>query len=121
MHHDTSKTLLHRDLELSTISKFMNDASERFLNVASSHSNPLLVSAVSYEPPPPHHLTSASPAPAQHAVRFESDSDRRSFPPHDNYSIPFSSIIPCNPADPNNAAGPDKRPPTRAPLARLCP
>ncbi|GBP50673.1 hypothetical protein EVAR_34181_1 [Eumeta japonica] len=29
---------------------------ERFFDVASSHPNPLLVSAVSYEPPPPHHL-----------------------------------------------------------------
>ncbi|GBP28467.1 Probable RNA-directed DNA polymerase from transposon BS [Eumeta japonica] len=47
---------LHRDLELPTIYKFMKDASERFFNVASNHLNPLLVEAVSYEPPPPHHF-----------------------------------------------------------------
>ncbi|GBP79820.1 hypothetical protein EVAR_61411_1 [Eumeta japonica] len=34
----------------------MKDASERFFDIASSHPNPLLVSAVSYEPPPPHHF-----------------------------------------------------------------
>ncbi|GBP70967.1 hypothetical protein EVAR_48975_1 [Eumeta japonica] len=34
----------------------MKDASELFFNVASSHPNPLLVSAVSYEPPPPHNF-----------------------------------------------------------------
>ncbi|GBP66085.1 RNA-directed DNA polymerase from mobile element jockey [Eumeta japonica] len=39
--------VLHRDLELPTISKYMKDASERFFDVASSHPNPLLVSAVS--------------------------------------------------------------------------
>ncbi|GBP37611.1 RNA-directed DNA polymerase from mobile element jockey [Eumeta japonica] len=48
-------SVLHRDLELPNISKFMKDASEHFLDVASSHPNTLLVSAVSYEPPP-HHL-----------------------------------------------------------------
>ncbi|GBP90907.1 Probable RNA-directed DNA polymerase from transposon X-element [Eumeta japonica] len=49
-------SVLHRDLELPTISKYIEDASERFFDVASSHPNPLLVSAVSYEPPPSHHL-----------------------------------------------------------------
>ncbi|GBP32233.1 RNA-directed DNA polymerase from mobile element jockey [Eumeta japonica] len=49
-------SVLHQDLELPTISKYMKDASERFFDVASSHPNPLLVSAVSYEPPPPHHF-----------------------------------------------------------------
>ncbi|GBP89574.1 hypothetical protein EVAR_100018_1 [Eumeta japonica] len=44
------------DLELPTISKFVKDASERYFNIASSHPNPLLVSAVSYEPPPPYHF-----------------------------------------------------------------
>ncbi|GBP76905.1 hypothetical protein EVAR_52593_1 [Eumeta japonica] len=34
----------------------MKDASERFFDVASNHPNPLLVEAVSYEPPPPHHF-----------------------------------------------------------------
>ncbi|GBP72725.1 hypothetical protein EVAR_43461_1 [Eumeta japonica] len=47
---------LHWDLELSTISKFMEDASERFFDIVSSHPNPLIISAVSYEPPPPHHF-----------------------------------------------------------------
>ncbi|GBP55952.1 Probable RNA-directed DNA polymerase from transposon BS [Eumeta japonica] len=49
-------SVLHRDLELPTISKFMKDASERFFDIANSHPNPLLVSAVSYEPPPPQHF-----------------------------------------------------------------
>ncbi|GBP32052.1 Probable RNA-directed DNA polymerase from transposon BS [Eumeta japonica] len=48
--------VLHRDLQLQTISKFMKDASERFFNIANSHPNPLLVSAVSYEPPPSYHF-----------------------------------------------------------------
>ncbi|GBP82027.1 hypothetical protein EVAR_52231_1 [Eumeta japonica] len=29
---------------------------ERFFDIANSHPNPLLVSAVSYEPPPPQHF-----------------------------------------------------------------
>ncbi|GBP36067.1 hypothetical protein EVAR_29198_1 [Eumeta japonica] len=29
---------------------------ERFFDIASSHPNPLLISAVSYEPPPQHHF-----------------------------------------------------------------
>ncbi|GBP60247.1 Probable RNA-directed DNA polymerase from transposon BS [Eumeta japonica] len=49
-------SVLHRDLELQTISKFMNDASERFFDIASSHPNPLLVAPVSYEPPLLHHF-----------------------------------------------------------------
>ncbi|GBP83407.1 hypothetical protein EVAR_63072_1 [Eumeta japonica] len=49
-------SVIHRDLELPTISKFMKDASARFFDVASSHPNLLLVSAVSYEPTPPHHF-----------------------------------------------------------------
>ncbi|GBP51500.1 RNA-directed DNA polymerase from mobile element jockey [Eumeta japonica] len=48
--------VLHRDLELPTISKYMKDTSERFFDVVSSHPNPLLVSYVSYEPPPSHHF-----------------------------------------------------------------
>ncbi|GBP35337.1 Probable RNA-directed DNA polymerase from transposon BS [Eumeta japonica] len=48
--------VLHRDLELPTISKFMKNASERFFDIANSHPYPLLVSAVSYEPPPPQHF-----------------------------------------------------------------
>ncbi|GBP69987.1 Probable RNA-directed DNA polymerase from transposon BS [Eumeta japonica] len=49
-------SILHRYLELPTISKFMKDASERFFDIANSHQNPLLVEAVSYEPPPPNHF-----------------------------------------------------------------
>ncbi|GBP03499.1 hypothetical protein EVAR_101838_1 [Eumeta japonica] len=41
--------VLHQDLELPTISKFMKDASERSFDIASSHPNPLIVSAVSHE------------------------------------------------------------------------
>ncbi|GBP55015.1 Probable RNA-directed DNA polymerase from transposon BS [Eumeta japonica] len=48
--------VLHRDLKLLTISKFMKDSSERFFDVVSSHLNLLLDSAVSYEPSPPHHF-----------------------------------------------------------------
>ncbi|GBP44796.1 hypothetical protein EVAR_86611_1 [Eumeta japonica] len=49
-------SVLHRDLELPTVSKFMKDASEHFFDIASSHQNPLLISAVSYVPPPSHHF-----------------------------------------------------------------
>ncbi|GBP36783.1 Probable RNA-directed DNA polymerase from transposon BS [Eumeta japonica] len=49
-------SILHRDLELPTISKYMRDASERFFDIANSHPNPLIVSAVSYEPPPSNHF-----------------------------------------------------------------
>ncbi|GBP11393.1 hypothetical protein EVAR_92905_1 [Eumeta japonica] len=49
-------SVLHRDLELPTISKYMKGTSERFFDEASSHPNPLLFSAVSYEPPPSHHF-----------------------------------------------------------------
>ncbi|GBP67625.1 RNA-directed DNA polymerase from mobile element jockey [Eumeta japonica] len=48
-------SVLHRDLELPPISKYMKDVFERFFDVVSNHPNPLLVEAVSYEPPPPHH------------------------------------------------------------------
>ncbi|GBP86427.1 hypothetical protein EVAR_61126_1 [Eumeta japonica] len=51
-HHVMSETL--HSTPLPTISKFMKDASERFFYIASSHPNPLLVAAVSYEPPPPN-------------------------------------------------------------------
>ncbi|GBP03240.1 hypothetical protein EVAR_2662_1 [Eumeta japonica] len=43
-------------VELPTIFKFMKDALQRFFDIASSHPNPLLVSAVSYDPPLPHHF-----------------------------------------------------------------
>ncbi|GBP09097.1 hypothetical protein EVAR_3992_1 [Eumeta japonica] len=47
--------VLHRDLELPTISKYMKDASERFF------SNPLLSAAVFYEAPPLYYLIYARP------------------------------------------------------------
>ncbi|GBP55068.1 Probable RNA-directed DNA polymerase from transposon BS [Eumeta japonica] len=49
-------SVFHRHIELQTISKFMKDASECFFDIANSHPNSFLVSAVSYEPPPPHHF-----------------------------------------------------------------
>ncbi|GBP20916.1 Probable RNA-directed DNA polymerase from transposon X-element [Eumeta japonica] len=49
-------SVLHQDLELLAISKFMKYVSERFFDIANSHPNQLLVSVVSYEPPPPHHF-----------------------------------------------------------------
>ncbi|GBP69962.1 Probable RNA-directed DNA polymerase from transposon X-element [Eumeta japonica] len=49
-------SVLLRDLELPTIFKYMKDASEHFFNTASSHPNPLLVSVIPYESPPPHHF-----------------------------------------------------------------
>ncbi|GBP84725.1 Probable RNA-directed DNA polymerase from transposon X-element [Eumeta japonica] len=48
--------ILHRDLELPTISKYMKDASKRFFDIAGSHPNALLRAAVDYQPPPPTHL-----------------------------------------------------------------
>ncbi|GBP26331.1 Probable RNA-directed DNA polymerase from transposon X-element [Eumeta japonica] len=49
-------SVLHWDLKLPSIYKCMKDASERFFDIASSHPNPLIASAVSYEPPTPHHF-----------------------------------------------------------------
>ncbi|GBP71113.1 hypothetical protein EVAR_53393_1 [Eumeta japonica] len=49
-------SVLHRDLELLTISKYMKDALERLFDIVSNHPNPSLVKAVSYEPPPPNHF-----------------------------------------------------------------
>ncbi|GBP28537.1 RNA-directed DNA polymerase from mobile element jockey [Eumeta japonica] len=46
--------ILHRDLELPTISKYMQDMSKKFFDTAANHPNPLLQTAVSYEPP--HHF-----------------------------------------------------------------
>ncbi|GBP73947.1 RNA-directed DNA polymerase from mobile element jockey [Eumeta japonica] len=49
-------SILHRDLELPTISKYMKDASKRFFDIAGSHPNALLHAAVNYEPPPSTHF-----------------------------------------------------------------
>ncbi|GBP24118.1 Probable RNA-directed DNA polymerase from transposon BS [Eumeta japonica] len=48
--------VLHRDLDLPSIRKYMKDASERFFATAESHPNPLLSTAVAYEAPPPYHF-----------------------------------------------------------------
>ncbi|GBP32094.1 RNA-directed DNA polymerase from mobile element jockey [Eumeta japonica] len=48
-------SILHRDLELPTLSKYMKDASKRFFDIAGSHPNALLRAAVDYQPPPPTH------------------------------------------------------------------
>ncbi|GBP69226.1 Probable RNA-directed DNA polymerase from transposon X-element [Eumeta japonica] len=42
--------ILHRDLELPTITKFMKDACKRFFDIARSHPNALLRSVADYEP-----------------------------------------------------------------------
>ncbi|GBP40938.1 Probable RNA-directed DNA polymerase from transposon X-element [Eumeta japonica] len=48
--------ILHRDLELPTISKYMKDASKQFFDIAGSRPNALLGAAVDYQPPPPTHF-----------------------------------------------------------------
>ncbi|GBP45163.1 Probable RNA-directed DNA polymerase from transposon X-element [Eumeta japonica] len=53
-HWCVRNSILHRDLELPTISKYMKDASKRFFDIAGSHPNALLRAAVDYQPP---HLT----------------------------------------------------------------
>ncbi|GBP82723.1 Probable RNA-directed DNA polymerase from transposon X-element [Eumeta japonica] len=55
-HWCVRNSILHRDLELPTISKYMKDASKRFFDIAGSHPNALLCAAVDYQPPPPTHL-----------------------------------------------------------------
>ncbi|GBP87582.1 Probable RNA-directed DNA polymerase from transposon X-element [Eumeta japonica] len=55
-HWCVRNSILHRDLELPTLSKYMKDASKRFFDIAGSHPNALLRAAVDYQPPPPHPL-----------------------------------------------------------------
>ncbi|GBP59998.1 Probable RNA-directed DNA polymerase from transposon BS [Eumeta japonica] len=55
-HWCVRNSILHRDLELPTISKYMKDASKRFFDIAGSHPNALLRAAVDYQPPHPTHL-----------------------------------------------------------------
>ncbi|GBP64763.1 Probable RNA-directed DNA polymerase from transposon X-element [Eumeta japonica] len=55
-HWCVSNSIFHRDLELPTIAKFMKDASKRFFDIAGSHPNVLLCSAVDYEQPHRHHF-----------------------------------------------------------------
>ncbi|GBP13991.1 RNA-directed DNA polymerase from mobile element jockey [Eumeta japonica] len=45
--------ILHRDLKLPTISKYMQDMSEEFFDIAANHPNLLLQSSMSYEAPIP--------------------------------------------------------------------
>ncbi|GBP91775.1 Probable RNA-directed DNA polymerase from transposon X-element [Eumeta japonica] len=55
-HWCVHNSILHRDLELSTLSKYIKDASKRFFDIAGSHPNALLRAAVDYQPPPPTHF-----------------------------------------------------------------
>ncbi|GBP89456.1 RNA-directed DNA polymerase from mobile element jockey [Eumeta japonica] len=55
-HWCVKNSVLHRDLDLPSIRKYMKDASERFFSIAESHPNPLLSAAASYEAPPPYHF-----------------------------------------------------------------
>ncbi|GBP35350.1 hypothetical protein EVAR_20723_1 [Eumeta japonica] len=55
-HWSIKNSVLHGDLELPTINKFMKDTSKRFFDMAQSHPNPLIASAVTYEPPPAYHF-----------------------------------------------------------------
>ncbi|GBP03192.1 Probable RNA-directed DNA polymerase from transposon BS [Eumeta japonica] len=48
--------VLHRDLNFPSITNYIKNASERFVSITESHSNPLLSAAVSYEAPPPYHF-----------------------------------------------------------------
>ncbi|GBP34421.1 RNA-directed DNA polymerase from mobile element jockey [Eumeta japonica] len=49
-------SILHRDLELPTISKYMKDASKIFFDITGFHPNAFLRAAVNYEPPPSYHF-----------------------------------------------------------------
>ncbi|GBP23492.1 hypothetical protein EVAR_12772_1 [Eumeta japonica] len=55
-HWCVCNSILHKDLELPTIAKFMKDASKLFFDIAGSRLNALLRSAVDYEPPHRHHF-----------------------------------------------------------------
>ncbi|GBP12342.1 Probable RNA-directed DNA polymerase from transposon BS [Eumeta japonica] len=56
-HWCVRNSILPRDLELPTISKYiMKDTSKPFFDIAGSHSNALLRAAVDYQPPHPTHL-----------------------------------------------------------------
>ncbi|GBP52997.1 Probable RNA-directed DNA polymerase from transposon BS [Eumeta japonica] len=55
-HWCVRNSILHRDMELPTLIKYMKDASKRIFDIAGSHSNALLRVAVDYQPPPPTHF-----------------------------------------------------------------
>ncbi|GBP40233.1 RNA-directed DNA polymerase from mobile element jockey [Eumeta japonica] len=48
--------VIHRDLELPTLSKYMKEPSERFFSIAINHPNSLISVAASYEAPPANHF-----------------------------------------------------------------
>ncbi|GBP30446.1 Probable RNA-directed DNA polymerase from transposon X-element [Eumeta japonica] len=50
-HWCVRNSILHRDLELPTLSKYVKGASKRVFDIAGSHPNALLRAAVDYEPP----------------------------------------------------------------------
>ncbi|GBP20110.1 RNA-directed DNA polymerase from mobile element jockey [Eumeta japonica] len=49
-------SVLHKDLELPTLNKYMKDTSERFYNIAINHPNPLISAAASYKAPSANHF-----------------------------------------------------------------
>ncbi|GBP25667.1 Probable RNA-directed DNA polymerase from transposon BS [Eumeta japonica] len=55
-HWCVRNSILQRDLELPTLSKYNKDASKRFFDIAGSHHNALLRAAVDHQPPPPTHF-----------------------------------------------------------------
>ncbi|GBP23578.1 Probable RNA-directed DNA polymerase from transposon X-element [Eumeta japonica] len=55
-HWCVRNSILHRDLELPTIAKFMKDASKRFFDIVELHRNAFFRSAASYEPPQPYNF-----------------------------------------------------------------
>ncbi|GBP62931.1 Probable RNA-directed DNA polymerase from transposon X-element [Eumeta japonica] len=55
-HWCVRNSILHRDMELPTLTKYMKDASKRFFDSVGSHPNALLRPAGDYQPPPPTHF-----------------------------------------------------------------
>ncbi|GBP13011.1 Probable RNA-directed DNA polymerase from transposon BS [Eumeta japonica] len=55
-HWCVRNSIFHRDLEFTTISKYMTDALKRFFDIAGSHPNVLICAMVDYEPPPSTHF-----------------------------------------------------------------
>ncbi|GBP63362.1 hypothetical protein EVAR_56473_1 [Eumeta japonica] len=55
-HRCVRNSILHRHLELPTISKYTKNDLKRFFDLARSHPNALLRAGVDYEPPPCTHF-----------------------------------------------------------------
>ncbi|GBP05413.1 Probable RNA-directed DNA polymerase from transposon X-element [Eumeta japonica] len=55
-HWCVRNSILHKDLKLPTLPKYMKDTSKRFFDIAGSHPNAFLRSAVDYQSPPPTHF-----------------------------------------------------------------